>query len=150
MLREQIDADMRVAMKARTQERVDVLRLLRSALENERIAQKGELNDVQTVAVLQREAKKRRDAAEQYRTGGRPELAEKEDAERGIIAHYLPTPLAPAEVQQRIDALLAAHPDLRSPANMGKVMGQLMAQLKGQADGSVVRELVRTALKEDS
>lgn len=147
---DRIEAEAKDALKARSMERVGVLRLLRSAFTNESIANRAPLTDEQAFVVLQREAKKRREAATLYRQGGRAELADREDAERVIIDSYLPAQLSADDIQQRIDALFAADPALRDPAKVGQVMKALMGSLRGQADGKLVQELVRTSLMPDA
>jgi len=103
-LEERITSAMREAMKARDADRVSTLRMAMAAATNRRIELGHTLTDEDTIGVLDRQVKQRRESAELFRSGGRPELADKEEAEIAILAEFLPTPLTDAE----IDALIAA------------------------------------------
>ncbi|RMG11805.1 MAG: GatB/YqeY domain-containing protein [Deltaproteobacteria bacterium] len=138
--------DMKAAMKARDTARVQAIRMLVSAVKNKRIELGRELTDEDIIGVLSSEAKRRREAAEQYEAGGRPELAEKERAELAVIQSYLPQPLSEEEVGQIVDEAIAAT-GASSPSDMGKVMGQVMPRVKGRFDGSRVKDLVLARLK---
>ena len=127
-------------MKAGERERVGALRLVLSELQ--KAAKEGGDDEV---AVLRRERKRRLDAAEQFRTGGRAELADKEESEAELIGGYLPAELSDAEltalVAEKVEQTGAA-----SPRDMGKVMGALMPAVGGRADGKRVSALVREKL----
>jgi uncharacterized protein YqeY len=131
---------MTAAMKARETERVGALRLVLSELQK---AAKEGGND--ELAVLRRERKRRLEAAEQFRGGGRPELAEQEEAEAKLIEGYLPAELGDAELDTLIkDAI--AETGAGGPADMGKVMKAVMAKAGGRADGKRASARVREAL----
>jgi uncharacterized protein YqeY len=138
---EQVRGDMTSAMKAGEKERVGALRLVLSELQK---AQKDGNADEQ--AVLRRERKRRLEAAEQFRGGGRPELAEQEEAEAKLIEGYLPAELDDAE----LDAIIAgaiAETGARDPKDMGQVMKVVMAKSGGRVDGKRASARVREALQ---
>ena len=127
-------------MKAGEKDRVGALRLVLSELQK---AQKEGGDD--ELAVLRRERKRRLDAAEQFRDGGRPELAEQEESEAQLIAGYLPAELSDAELDQMITAAIA-DTGASSPKDMGQVMKAVMAASGGRADGKRTSTRVREAL----
>jgi len=137
---EQVRTDLTTAMKAGERERVGALRLVLSELQ--KAAKEGGDDEV---AVLRRERKRRLDAAEQFRAGGRAELADKEESEAELIGGYLPAELSDADltalVAEKVEQTGAA-----SPKDMGKVMGAVMASAKGRVDGAVVQRKVRERL----
>ncbi len=139
---EKIQADVKIAMKARDKDGLLVLRMLTSAIKNKQIEIKNreEVSEELIVQVLKSEIKKRRDAAEAYRTGERAELAEKEEAEIKILEEYLPEQMSQAEIKEIVEAVITEAGD---KTNFGQVMGQVMAKTKGQADGTVVSQLVK-------
>ena len=132
--------DVTSAMKAGQKDRVSALRLVLSELQ--KAAKEG---DGDELAVLRRERKRRLDAAEQFRDGGREELAVQEEGEAELIAGYLPAELS----DDALDSLVAeaiADSGAATPADMGKVMGVLMPKVGGRADGRRVSEAVRARL----
>jgi len=136
---------MREAMKARDADRVSTLRMAMAAATNRRIELGHTLTDEDTIGVLDRQVKQRRESAELFRSGGRPELADKEEAEIAILAEFLPTPLTDAEIDALIAAAIATT-GAATPADMGKVMGMVAPQTKGRADGRAVSDKVKAAL----
>jgi hypothetical protein len=98
------------------------------------------------VAVLQREARKRREAEQAYQEAGRPERAEREAFERSVIERFLPPALDPAELARLVDQAVAAT-GASGPKELGKVMGRVMPEVKGRADGNEVRRLVLERLQ---
>jgi uncharacterized protein YqeY len=141
MLIDDVQQAMFQAMKARRGDEVAALRLALSALKSAAIDARGDLSHDQAVAVLQREARKRREAEQAYRDAGRPERADREAFERSVIDRFLPSTLPPAELARLVDEAVAAT-GASGPKELGKVMGRLMAQVKGRADGNEVRRLV--------
>jgi uncharacterized protein len=138
---EQVRADMTHAMKAAEKERAAALRMVLSELQ--KAAKEGGDDEL---AVLRRERKRRLEAAEQFRDGGRPELADKEESEAELIQGYLPAELDDAE----LDAIVAeaiAQTGARDPKQMGQVMKAVMARVEGRADGRRVSGRVREALE---
>jgi uncharacterized protein len=139
-LLEQIQDDVRTAMKAGEKGRVRALRLVASELQ--KAVKDGQSDEVE---VLQRERKRRLEAAEAYRDGGREELAADEEDEAEIISAYLPEPLSDDELGAIVgDAV--AESGASSPQEMGKVMSLVMPQVKGRADGKRVSAAVKEKL----
>src|SRR5918992_3730632 len=137
---EQVQHDVTVAMKAGDRERVHALRLIVSELQKAAKEDGGE-----EVEVLQRERKRRLEAAEAYRDGGRGDAAEAEEREAEIIASYMPAQLSDEELGAIVgDAV--AESGASSPKEMGKVMGLVMPKVKGRADGKRVSAAVREKL----
>ena len=139
-LLEQVQEDVNTALKAGDRERVHALRLVANALQN---AEKDGAGD--PLDVLGRERKRRLEAAEAYRDGDRPELAEAEEREAEIIAGYLPAQLS----DQELDAIVGdavAESGASSPKEMGKVMALVMPKLQGRADGKRVSAAVKEKL----
>ncbi len=137
---ERVQADTRAAMKAGERERVAVLRMLASALH-----QDAKLGDDDPVAVLQRERKKRLEAAEAYANAGRAEQEAGERAEAEVIAGYLPEQIGDAELQELVTQAIESS-GASSIKEMGKVIGIVMPQVKGRADGKRVSSAVRERL----
>jgi uncharacterized protein len=139
-LLEQVQEDVNTALKAGERERVHALRLIANALQN---AEKDDAGD--PLDVLGRERKRRLEAAEAYRDGDRPELAEAEEREAEIIAGYLPAQLTDQELDTIVgDAV--AESGASSPREMGKVMALVMPKLQGRADGRRVSAAVKEKL----
>jgi len=144
-LQDRIQSDIAIAMRAGDALRRDVLRMVVSAAYNVEKRQGHPLSDDEYLAVLGREAKTRRESVEAFRSGGREDLAVKEEAEIAIIREYLPEALTEAEiaalVREGIEATGAS-----SARDMGKVMGWLAPRTRGRADGKRLSELVVQAL----
>ena len=149
-LKDQLQADLTTAMKARDELSAATLRMALTAITNEQVAgkQARELSDDDVLTVLGREAKKRREAAEAYDAADRPELAERERAELGVLEGYLPQALRDEEVQAIVDAAVAEvqGSGASGGAAMGAVMKLVQPQVKGRADGGQVAALVKAAL----
>jgi uncharacterized protein len=137
---EQLRTDMTTAMKAGEKTRVGALRLVLSELQ--KAAKDGGDDEL---AVLRRERKRRLEAATQFRDGGRPELADQEEAEAALIATYLPAELSDAELDAMIAAAIA-DTGASTPRDMGQVMKAVMAASGGRADGKRTSARVREAL----
>lgn len=146
----QLQSDLTTAMKARDELTVATLRMVLTAITGEEVAGKEsrELTDDDVLTVLGREAKKRRESAEAYDAAARPELADRERAELGVISGYLPQAMTKAEVKAIVaDAVLSATAAGASGQGaMGAVMKIVQPQVKGRADGSLVAAEVRAAL----
>ena len=143
-LKDRIAEDLKTAMKAREQLRVDTLRSALSGFTYKRSEAGVDLTESQELEVIGRQVKQRIDAASEFRKAGREELAAKEDAEREILVAYLPAQKSRAEVAAIVAAALAEIPE--GARNQGAVMKAVMPQLKGLADGNMVREVVAEAL----
>lgn len=151
-LETQLHDDMVAALKAHDRDRVTTLRMAIGALKNEKVAGKvaRELSDADEVAVLQREVAKRRDSAQAYTDGKRPELAAKELAEAELITAYLPAALTEAELDALVaaeaavlSATLGARPSMKQ---MGLLIKAVQARAAGRADGGTIAAKVRAAL----
>ena len=145
-LKEKIDEDIKSAMKTREELRLSALRMLKAAIGNAEIAKKKTLVDEDIFSLLQTAVKQRKDSAEAFRAGNRPELAEKETAEIKILEVYLPAQLGEQEVRELV-AKAVAETGAAGAKDIGKVMGKLMPLVKGKADGGLVNRLVREILK---
>jgi uncharacterized protein len=137
---DQVRGDMTSALKAGQKDRVSALRMVLSELQ--KAAKDGATDEL---AVLRRERKRRLEAAEQFRDGGRPELAEQEEAEARIIESYMPAELDDAELDAIVQVAIA-ETGARDPKDMGQVMKAVMAKAGGRADGRRASARVREAL----
>jgi uncharacterized protein len=144
-LTEQIQSDVSAAAKAQDRPRVAALRLLIDALQKEAKQARGELDEQGEIAVLKRERKRRAEAADAYRKGGREDAAAAEDVEAALIDTYLPAQISDEELQQLI-ADAVAETGAQSPKEMGRVMSTVMTKAAGRADGRRVSELVKERL----
>jgi hypothetical protein len=136
---------MRDAMRARDQRRTSTLRMAMAAAKNRQIELGRELSDEDMVEVLGRQVKQRRESIEQFRAGGREEMAANEEAEAQILAEFLPEQLSEAELAAMVDEAVA-ETGAAGPGDMGKVMGALMPKTRGRANGKLVSDLVRRRL----
>jgi uncharacterized protein YqeY len=139
-IKERITADLKDAMRARDQVRLDTLRSVISAFNYRRIDAGSELSDEEQLAVVQRLVKQRNDSIEQFAKAGRTELAAKETREREILLDYLPAQKSADDIRAVVRAALAGLPE--GGRNQGAVMKLVMPQLKGVADGNLVRQVV--------
>jgi uncharacterized protein YqeY len=146
-LKDKLQSDLNGAIKSRNTVVAETIRMVLSAITNEEVAgkEKRELSDAEVITVLTREAKKRREAAEAFETGGRADRAAAERAEGEVIASYLPAQLSESEIKNLIAETIAAV-GASGPADMGKVMGGLKSKVAGKADGALVSSLVKEAL----
>ena len=143
-IKDQITSDMKEAMKARDQVRLDTLRSVVSAFNYKRIEAGADLSEPDQLAVVQRLVKQRTDSIEQFTKAGRTELADRETHEREILQKYLPTQLGPDEVRTVVREALAGLPaDGRTQAALMKIV---MPKLKGLADGNIVRQVATEEL----
>lgn len=133
--------EMKVAMKARDQLRLNALRLIVSAIRYA-LVDSPNLSDEQMVEVMKKEAKKRREAIEAYKGAGRDEQMEKEQYELTLIENYLPKTMSEEEVRERVKGLLSNG----VTGNFGEVMKMVMKEMKGQAEGEVVSKIVKELL----
>jgi uncharacterized protein YqeY len=149
-LKEQIHADLTVAIKAKDSLASSTLRMVLSAITNEEVSGKEArvLNDQDLITVLNREAKKRKEAATAYDDAKRPELADKERAELEIIQAYLPAALSDEDLAKIIASAVAevAASGASGPSAMGAVMKIVSPQVAGRADGGAVAAAVKSAL----
>ncbi len=143
-IKEQITADLKVAMKARDQVRLDTLRSVVSAFNYKRIEAGAEPSEADQLAVVQRLVKQRSDSIADFTRAGRMELVEKETREREILQAYLPTQKSADEVRAVVREALGTMP--AEGRNQGALMKLVMPQLKGLADGNLVRQIAAEEL----
>ena len=144
-LREQLEADMKAAMRARDNETRDAVRYVLSAVKNAEIDKRSELTPDEEMKLLRSQVKQRQDSIEQFRAGGRDDLAEKEESQVRILEKYLPQQMGDDELAEFVRAGVA-EAGATGPKDMGKVMGVLSARAEGRVDGRRLSTAVRNAL----
>lgn len=140
-----LERDMKDAMRARDKVRLGVVRRARSAIRNAEIEARAPIDDDGVVRVLRTIAKQHRESIDQFRAGGRDDLAERETAELAIVEEYLPAMLDEAAVEAAVRAVIADE-GATDPKDMGRVMKATMARLGSSADGAVVSAVARRLL----
>ena len=146
-IKDRLTEDMKAAMKAKAdgKQQLAVIRMVRSAIRQQEIDGKTELDDNGVIAVISKEVKMRKDSLEEFKKGGREDLVAQTEAEIAVLMPYLPQQLSEAEVRTLVEEAVAAS-GASSQKDMGKVMGLLMPKVKGRADGKVVNTIVRELL----
>jgi len=144
-MRARISNDLKAAMKAGEKDKVGVLRLINAAIQTAEIEAKAAIDDAGIIAVMTKMVKQRRDSIQQYTSGGRADLADKEQAEIVIIEQYLPKQMDEAAVAAVIKAAIS-ETGAAGPKDMGKVMGVLKAKYAGQMDFQKASAAVKAAL----
>ncbi|MBL37861.1 MAG: glutamyl-tRNA amidotransferase [Xanthomonadales bacterium] len=144
-LKQEINEQVKQAMKGGEKARLKVLRMLTAAIKQKEIDERIELDDAEVLAIIDKQVKQRRESIEQYTAGGRPELAEAEQAEIDILSDFLPEQLNEEELEALIVAAIADS-GAESMADMGKVMAQLKPKVQGRADMKQVSAAVRSKL----
>ena len=145
-LQEKIQSHLADAMRSKDQLRLSVVRMMKSALKNKEVDKMKALEETEVIAVLNTLVKQRRDSVEQFRKGGREELARKEEAEIKIIEEYLPAAASEEDIRRAVEEAVQ-ETAAASMKDMGKVMKATMARLAGKsADGSRVSQLVKEKL----
>ena len=142
---ERLEGEVKEAMLARDATRRDALRLILNSLRAAEKDLQRPLSDDEELQVLQRERKRRNEAAEAFRAGGREEQATQEEAELAILEEFMPEPLSEDELEQIVDNAIA-ETGATSLRDMGRVMADVMPQVAGRADGSAVGQIVREKL----
>lgn len=146
-IQKQILDDVKAAMKAKEAEKLGTLRMLQSALKNKEIeVRPNELTDQDAITVIKKMVKQRHEAAEQYTNAGRPELAEKEQAETKFLEVYLPEQMSEEQIVAIVDEVIAAT-GASSMKDMGAVMKEVQAKTAGSADGKLVSQVVKAKLQ---
>ena len=146
-LHDRLSEDLKSAMKSRDQLRMDVIRMIKAAVQYKEVELKQDLDDAGMSRIMTTLIKQRKEATEQFEKGNRQDLAAKERQEITIIETYLPAALSSDELAE-IVALVIAESGATSLKDMGQVMKAVMARLAGQSvDGKVVSDLVKTALQ---
>jgi len=146
-LKEVLQSDLTEAIRSRDELKSGTIRMVLTAITNEEVSGKTArtLTEPEIITVLSREAKKRREAAEAFAEGGRPDRAEREKLEGEFITTYLPAQLSEAEIKEIIAAAIA-ETGATGPAGMGQVMKIVSPKIAGKADGGTVSALVKAAL----
>lgn len=159
-LYQQIGADFKEAFKGKEEARVGTLRMLLAAVKNKEVEKRtklakaepagkleelSKLSDEEIIAVISSEIKKRKDSAEQYKQGGRDDLAEKEESEIRILSVYMPQQMSEDEIREIVIAAIK-ETGISDIKEIGKLMGVLMLKVKGRADGNIVNGIVREEL----
>ena len=144
-LKEQISNDMKAAMRAKEAGKLATIRLLLAEIKRKEVDEQIEVNDQQTIAIVEKMIKQRKDSITQFEAGNRPDLAEIEKAELEVLAAYMPAGLSDEEIAAEVAAAVTAS-GAAGPQDMGKVMGIVKPKLAGRADMTVVSSLVKKAL----
>ena len=144
-LKEQITNDMKAAMRAKEAGKLATIRLILAEIKRKEVDEQIEVNEQQTVAIIEKMIKQRKDSITQFEAGNRPDLADIEKAELEVLATYMPAGLSDDEIAAEVAAAVAAS-GAAGPQDMGKVMGIVKPKLAGRADMTVVSNLVKKAL----
>lgn len=145
-LTQRIEKDYIEAYKAKDALRLGVLRLLKTAAKNLQVELMRPVEEAELLDVVMKQAKQRQDSIDQFRSAGRNDLADKEEAELGVLRDYMPVPLTEDELQQAIAAAMA-ETGAKGVQDMGKVMQVVMAAHKGRVDGKALSAIVRARLQ---
>jgi hypothetical protein len=143
---DRLKADLKEALKRGDSTTVGTLRMLIAQAQYARIEAKRELSEEDFIALLQRAVKTRREAIDQFRQGGRADLADKESAEIAVVERYLPQGMSPDEISRAVDGLLAEL-GISEKKDLGRAMKEFMARHRGRVDGKVVNALIASRLK---
>lgn len=144
-LKEQITNDMKAAMRAKEAGKLATIRLILAEIKRKEVDEQIEVNEQQTVAIVEKMIKQRKDSITQFEAGNRPDLADIEKAELEVLVAYMPAGLSDDEIAAEVAAAVAAS-GAAGPQDMGKVMGIVKPKLTGRADMTVVSNLVKKAL----
>jgi len=145
-LKDRIDSECKTALKSGEKIKVSTLRMILAEVKNAEIAKRGDLSEEELLAVVAREARKRKEAIEEFGKGGREDLVAKESDELAIIQVYLPEQMSDGEVRSIVEETIK-EVGATSSGDLGKVMGKLMPKIKGKADGKKVNQMVREMLQ---
>jgi len=141
-IEKQLMEDMKLAMKAGKKLELETIRILRAQIKTASIDKKDDLTDSEMAQVLQKEAKKRKEAIALYKQGNREDLVNKESAELEIISNYMPEQLSDEELESIINETISTL-QVTGEKDMGRVMGAIMPKVKGKADGKIVQQKVK-------
>jgi uncharacterized protein YqeY len=144
-LEEKLMEDMKLAMKSRNRIELDTIRILRAQIKLASIDKKDNLDEAELAQVLQKEAKKRKEAIEMYQKGNREDLVKKENSELSVISKYLPEQLSEKDLEEIVNQAIESL-QVTSEKDMGRVMGAIMPKVKGKADGKLVQQKVKDSL----
>ncbi|CAG0946362.1 putative protein YqeY [Anaerolineae bacterium] len=140
-LKDQLNEDLKTAMRAKDENRVGTIRMLKAAISNFELARPADkpVTEADLLGVVEKQIKQRRDSIELYEKGNRPELAAKEAAEIAVLQAYMPKQMSRDEIKAEVEAIIAALGMKEFP----KVMKEAAAKMKGRADGKLVNEIVK-------
>ncbi|MBA5688022.1 GatB/YqeY domain-containing protein [Rugamonas apoptosis] len=144
-LKAQVTEDMKAAMRAKETGKLNTIRLLIAEIKRKEVDERIELDDTQTIAIVEKMIKQRKDSITQFEAGGRADLADIEKAELAVLSTYMPAGLSDEEIAAEVAAAVAAS-GAAGPQDMGKVMAIVKPKLAGRADMTVVSALVKKAL----
>ena len=144
-LKDKIQSEMVAAAKAKDSLKLGAIRMIKTALHNKEIDAKRELNDSEILQVLSSIVKQRKDSIEQFKTGNRQDLVEKEEYELKVVQAFMPQQMSAEEVEAEVVKAIA-EVGAKTPADMGKVMKALMPEVQGRADGKAVSDMVKARL----
>jgi uncharacterized protein YqeY len=142
---QRIETDVKTAMKAGDKEKLSTLRMLLTEIKNEKIRRMGEVDEAGFVSLVRKAIKQREESTAQYKTGGRPELAAKEEAEAKMLAEYLPAQVDEGQIRAAIQEVVDAR-GLSGPAAIGPIMKEMLARFGSSADGATINRLAREVL----
>jgi uncharacterized protein YqeY len=142
---QRIEADVKTALKAGEKEKLSTLRMLLTEIKNEKIRRMGDVDEAGFVSLVRKAIKQREESAAQYKTGGRPELAAKEEAEAKMLAEYLPAQVDEGQIRAAIQEVVDAR-GLSGPAAIGPIMKEMLARFGSSADGATINRLAREVL----
>lgn len=145
MLKDNLQSDMKDALKSGNSQKRTLLGMVLSAIKNKEIEKRGELSDDDMIAVISTEIKKRKDSVEQFEKGGRPELAEGEKKEAEMLMVYMPEQMSEEDVRSEVKKTVI-ETGIKDIKEMGKLIGAVMTKVKGKADGQLVSRLVKEEL----
>jgi len=146
LLKSQIQEDLTTSMKAREELKVSVLRMLKADIMKLEVSGiKKEATDEDIISIIQKQVKQRKDSEEQFRAGGRAEMADKEAKEAEILLSYLPEQMSEEDVKKIVQETIKEI-GATSKADMGKVMSAVMPKVKGKADGKIINKFVMELL----
>jgi uncharacterized protein len=144
-IKEQINNDLKDAMRARDKEKLGAMRLITAAIKQVEVDERIDVDEVRMLVILDKLAKQRNESISQYKAAGRDDLVAQEQYELGIISHYLPEPLTDAEITTMIEEAIKTV-DAQKMSDMGKVMTHLKPQMQGRADMGKVSALIKAKL----
>jgi hypothetical protein len=142
---QRIEAEVKTAMKSGEKERLSTLRMLLAEIKNERIRRGGDVDEAGFISLVRKAVKQREDSISQYRSGGREELAAKEESELKILDAFLPAQVDEGQIRAAIEEIVAAQ-GLSGPAAMGPIMKGVMARFGTSADGGTINRVAREVL----
>jgi uncharacterized protein YqeY len=144
-LKEQITEDMKTAMRAKDAGKLGTIRLMLAEIKRKEVDERIEVTDAQTLQIIEKMIKQRKDSIQQFEAGGRQDLADIEKAELAILSAYMPAGLSEAEIRAEVAAAVSAS-GAAGPQDMGKVMAIVKPKLAGRADMTAVSAMVKSAL----